>query len=240
MKFDYIEEANVTMSDAYYSDRVSHQAFLTHVREAVDALKKLDVIKKALFYGRHAGEGMYLPHEHDIFVHRLHDDGPQAVRILHGIIGLATEAGELLEALAKSVEGETLDRVNLVEECGDVQWYIAALLRVLHVEFDDVHRINIAKLRKRFPNKFTEYEANNRNIEAERKVLEAKPQGKPVVDIKDWKILKNRLVGTALNHPAFDGETDVMSGVMLAYDMDARIVETRNTTYRLVGDELKV
>lgn len=49
----------------------------------------------------------------------------------HYILGLGTEAGELLDAHKKHrVYGKTLDRVNIKEEIGDVAWYAANLLRI--------------------------------------------------------------------------------------------------------------
>lgn len=41
-----------------------------------------------------------------------------------------------------------------------------------HISFENVLITNIEKLKKRFPNGFTEYHAVNRNLEEERKILE--------------------------------------------------------------------
>lgn len=170
--FNYIEEANVTMSDGFHSNMVSQQALNAHLIVAIQALETLDKVKKALFYGRDPQGSFYMPHENDIQVHRLHDDANSSVRLLHGILGVATEAGEMLEALRKGLNSEGFDTVNLFEECGDNQWYIAAMLRVMGKTFTDAEVTNIAKLRKRFPNKFTEFDANNRNLMGERTTLE--------------------------------------------------------------------
>lgn len=170
--FNYIEEANVTMSDGFHSDLVSQEALDGFLTAAIEALKHLDKIKKALFYGRESDVDYYVPNETDIKVHTLHEDLHSAIRLLHGILGVATEAGEMLEALRKGLNGEGFDTVNLFEECGDNQWYIAAMLRVMGKTFTDAQVANIAKLRKRFPNKFTEYDANNRNLTGERTTLE--------------------------------------------------------------------
>jgi hypothetical protein len=70
------------------------------------------------------------------------------------------------------VGNEPFDAVNLIEECGDVQWYEAMLCRALGTDFDTVQRTNIAKLKARFPDKFTEESANNRDLEIERSILE--------------------------------------------------------------------
>lgn len=170
--FDYLEEANVTLSNNFHGELVSKIGLYVALDRAIEAMKILDHIKKALFYGRKS-EGTYrLPNEPDIPLEALDSDVSRAVVILHGILGHATESGEMLEALMKGLIGAGFDGTNLMEEIGDSFWYDAILLRLYGKTFDDVQRTNIAKLRARFPNKFSEYDANNRNLEAERKILE--------------------------------------------------------------------
>lgn len=95
------------------------------------------------------------------------------IRLLHAGIGLATESGEFLDALKKSLfYGKELDRVNLKEEIGDLLWYCAIALDELGGDFDSTMATNIAKLKARFPNKFTEEDAENRNLDKEREILE--------------------------------------------------------------------
>lgn len=179
--FDYIEEAHVTASDKYYGDRVPLAYFAHVVGQAVEALAKLDEVKKAVFYGREvnlpkpANEG-----EHAATIAKLpqwisdHPDNDEKARnIIHAIIGKATEAGELLEALhATAVSGAPFDVANAGEEIGDGFWYDALLARACGLTFDGIQRTNIAKLRHRFPDRFTEYDANNRDLFGERRILE--------------------------------------------------------------------
>lgn len=99
--------------------------------------------------------------------------GEKMVDLLHAGIGLATEGGEFLDALKKTVfYGKVLDEVNLAEELGDVLWYVALALRALDTDFDTQMQINIDKLKARFPDKFTEYDAENRDLTKERSILE--------------------------------------------------------------------
>ena len=94
-------------------------------------------------------------------------------RLLHGGIGLATEAGEFLDALKKHVfYGKDLDRVNLREELGDIFWYCAIIADQLDVNFSDVMERNITKLKARYGEKFSEEKANQRDLQTERKILE--------------------------------------------------------------------
>lgn len=97
----------------------------------------------------------------------------QAVKLLHALMGICTESGELMDALKKHlIYGKPLDFVNLAEEAGDIEWYIALLLNVLGTTHSEIFTVNIEKLRLRYPNKFTEFDAINRNLPAERELLE--------------------------------------------------------------------
>lgn len=93
--------------------------------------------------------------------------------LLHGAIGLATEAGELLDAIKRALfYGGELDRTNLIEELGDLEWYMAVIRDALDVEQSEVQRINIEKLRARYPEKFSKDDALNRDLDQERAILE--------------------------------------------------------------------
>lgn len=93
--------------------------------------------------------------------------------LLHGAIGIATEAGEMLDAVKRSLfYGAELDRTNLIEELGDLEWYMAVIRDAVGVTQEEVQRINIDKLRARYPEKFTQQHAFERNLDRERSVLE--------------------------------------------------------------------
>ena len=67
---------------------------------------------------------------------------------------------------------DELDLVNVKEEIGDLLWYIAIMLNVLDTDFETVMRTNIAKLKARYPDKFTEEKATHRDLNKERQILE--------------------------------------------------------------------
>ena len=95
------------------------------------------------------------------------------IRLLHAGMGLATESAEFLDALKKAIYyGKELDKVNLAEEIGDQMWYCAIALSELGVSFEEVMKKNIAKLEARYPEKFTEEKAENRDLKTERDILE--------------------------------------------------------------------
>lgn len=94
--------------------------------------------------------------------------------VLHALLGIGTEAGELQDMLKKHLMyGKAFDRTNLVEECGDLLWYIAFALKTVNVTMSDCMERNIKKLQVRYPQKFTTENALNRNLEQEARVLTA-------------------------------------------------------------------
>jgi len=95
-------------------------------------------------------------------------------RCMHALLGMMTELGELADQFKKRiVYGRALDMVNVVEELSDGDWYRALFADAIKVGFEQAWQINIAKLRKRFPDKFTQAQALTRDLDAERSVLEA-------------------------------------------------------------------
>ena len=89
-------------------------------------------------------------------------------RLFHAIIGIVTEGTELLENLTDG----SLDTVNLLEEMGDINWYQAIAMDELNADWEDLLSNIIAKLKKRYPDQFDSKDALNRNLLAERKILE--------------------------------------------------------------------
>ena len=99
---------------------------------------------------------------------------PVNVDVEHGILGIATEAGELLDALKKGkYYGKPLDPVNIKEESGDLFWYLALICKAYGWTFEEIQQQNIAKLKARYPDKFTQDKALARDLPKERKVLES-------------------------------------------------------------------
>jgi NTP pyrophosphatase (non-canonical NTP hydrolase) len=95
-------------------------------------------------------------------------------RIEHAVMGMVTEAAECMDAIKKTkIYGKPFDKVNMIEEAGDTLYYISILLDELGVSYEEVMAKNIAKLAKRYPEKFTEELALSRDVDAERKVLES-------------------------------------------------------------------
>jgi NTP pyrophosphatase (non-canonical NTP hydrolase) len=76
-------------------------------------------------------------------------------KIENGCMGLCGEAGECMDILKKhKYQGHDLDRDKLIDEAGDVMWYLAELATGLGVSLDDIAQHNIDKLWCRFPEGF--------------------------------------------------------------------------------------
>lgn len=94
-------------------------------------------------------------------------------RLLHVALGLQTESAEFSDALKKYLfYGKELDRVNLKEELGDLMWYLAIAFDVLGTTFEEEQMRVINKLRVRYPDKFDDVRAENRDLAKERRALE--------------------------------------------------------------------
>ena len=70
---------------------------------------------------------------------------------LHMAVGIAGEAGELLDAVKKAaIYRKPIDRANVVEELGDLEFYMEGLRQGLGITRQEVLDHNIAKLSKRY------------------------------------------------------------------------------------------
>ena len=71
--------------------------------------------------------------------------------LLHMAVGIAGEAGELLDAVKKAaIYRKPIDRANVVEELGDLEFYMEGLRQGLGITRQEVLDHNIAKLSKRY------------------------------------------------------------------------------------------
>jgi NTP pyrophosphatase (non-canonical NTP hydrolase) len=77
--------------------------------------------------------------------------------LVHAAVGICGEAGELLDAVKKHwVYGKPLDVQNVIEELGDLEFYAAALRALIGVSREEVIKANVDKLRKRYPDGYTD------------------------------------------------------------------------------------
>ena len=71
--------------------------------------------------------------------------------LIHMAIGISGESGELLDAIKKrAVYRKELDRENVIEELGDLEFYLEGIRQGLGVTREQCIDANIAKLSKRY------------------------------------------------------------------------------------------
>ena len=76
-------------------------------------------------------------------------------RLLNGLMGLNGEAGEAIDLLKKHLfQGHWLDEVHIAKELGDVAWYLAVSADALGYKLEDIFKMNIEKLKNRYPEGF--------------------------------------------------------------------------------------
>lgn len=88
---------------------------------------------------------------------RAEDNGDvpfEEARVLYSL-GIAGEAGEVADYMKKVIgHGKEFDRSKLVDELGDVLWYVSQLAHIHGIKLEEIMDFNTAKLRERYPNGF--------------------------------------------------------------------------------------
>lgn len=110
--------------------------------------------------------------DHKTMVDALAKDGlsvkadltPQTAHLLHMAVGISGEAGELLDAIKKcAIYNKPLDLTNVIEELGDLQFYIQGLMTSLDLNHEQVLKANMDKLSKRYSTgRYSDNQAKNR------------------------------------------------------------------------------
>lgn len=81
-------------------------------------------------------------------------------------LGLSGESGEIADHIKKIVyHGHPLDdetRDKIAKEIGDILWYCAIGSRGIEIDLAEIARMNVEKLRKRYPEGFSTEESLNR------------------------------------------------------------------------------
>src|SRR3990172_5024699 len=76
---------------------------------------------------------------------------PEKADMLHMVIGVAGEAGELVDAIKKHViYNKPLDRENVVEELGDLEFYLERIRQLTGITRKESILGNVNKLGKRY------------------------------------------------------------------------------------------
>lgn len=104
-------------------------------------------------------EKLFAQHVAKLFVKPTDEVG----RLLQAAVGISGEAGELLDCIKKTwIYGKKLDKENILEECGDLLFYIQAILAEAGFTMQEAREHNVFKLRKRYPEGYTDEAAQVR------------------------------------------------------------------------------
>ena len=88
---------------------------------------------------------------------------PEDAHRLHMVLGISGEAGELLDAIKKAaIYRRPLDLANVIEELGDLEFYMQGLRDSLGITREQCLEANIAKLGKRYGDQYSDQAAQTR------------------------------------------------------------------------------
>lgn len=88
---------------------------------------------------------------------------PNEANIIHMTLGISGEAGELLDAIKKAtMYRKPLDMENVIEELGDLEFYLEAFRQALGIDRNTVIDLNMKKLSKRYGDKYSDQAAIER------------------------------------------------------------------------------
>ena len=75
--------------------------------------------------------------------------------LINGVMGLCGESGEVIDIVKKHIaHNHELNKDHLAKELGDVAWYLAETATALGYSLEDIFKMNIDKLKKRYPDGF--------------------------------------------------------------------------------------
>jgi NTP pyrophosphatase (non-canonical NTP hydrolase) len=99
-------------------------------------------------------------------------DQNNKAHIIYPAFGLGGETGEVLELVKKSLRpGGVLVIKDVIEELGDVLWYISAFADDLGSSIEDVAKVNINKLAARHADRISVPQADGGDREIEEAIV---------------------------------------------------------------------
>ncbi len=145
----------------------SYELFKDILEESRDQAPLIDKLKRYGIYGK----------DDDELVEQLLPTYPtgdkaerirQCVDLIHGLIGIIGECGEMAEVLVHYIDtGEGMDVQNIREESSDIGWFLNLILAWANSDIPSTLEANIRKLARRFPTQFTLEDYSNRDKPAE-------------------------------------------------------------------------
>lgn len=157
-------------SRQYHVNKVTKEIVFLVMRNMQEVGGRVDEVKRSLFYGKDNG-GLLVDTEINTRFNHEYIHG----EVMHGLMGVIGEAGELAErviAMGAFPERAEEHKLNLIEELGDLEWYMALIYSTLGLIREDVLAANDRKLEARFGPAFkAEAALGERDKDAENKAL---------------------------------------------------------------------
>jgi hypothetical protein len=181
--FDYQAEAYKTCSPHWNPHNVEFDGLLRTLSQFVDLCGVLNVYYKLLLRGKTPDQvGMIAP-AYDASLAAHGGTFPASeIDLVHAILGGASEIGELVEVALDMLEGKPADRVNVIEEVGDMRWFLNLALRWADCSDLQCEMTNIDKLHGRHGSAFDIFRDANRDLERERASLKRAPTNAEMFD----------------------------------------------------------
>lgn len=151
--YDKNAHRTIANSTSDHLDKVLTAEFISILRRFVEIARTIDTYKKAAFYGRNI-ETFPNPGPIDqIKIKEYRERAP--FQLIHGILGIAGESGEVVELLLDIMEGKTPPEGTTwegltEEELGDVLWYLTVGARANGTPLENVAKFNNDKLAARW------------------------------------------------------------------------------------------
>jgi NTP pyrophosphatase (non-canonical NTP hydrolase) len=185
----YNFQKNALRTESVVSEIVTNKDELCYIIEAFILLSEiLDGYKKKIFYNKDVKYNNLIEklpkklEEVTCKIMNSHDNDPKKLenidtRAIHGMLGIMTETGELASILLNYIQTGEIDVYNLAEELADGaggtnSWYGTLLCDVFKIDPNDPPDKVIRKLKVRYPEKYCDSLANNRDLSSERMELE--------------------------------------------------------------------
>ncbi len=146
--------AQRTLTNNYYPEFIDGQRLELDLDDFIASARLIGKAKRAGFYGH--GVTAKTPMQFT--------GNPN---YLHALLGICSEAGELAENAIDAFNEVPIDESNAKEELGDLLWFIQTAASSLNTSIPELMAMNIRKLQARYPEKFTEENALNRDVDAE-------------------------------------------------------------------------
>lgn len=151
----YDKNAHKTIANSTqdHLDKVLTGELISILRRFVEISRTIDTYKKAAFYGRNIDTFPEPGPIGRINTAKYRENAP--FQLIHGVLGIAGESGEIVEILLNMLEGvappegKTWQEL-MKEELGDELWYVTVGARANETPLEDVAKYNNEKLSARW------------------------------------------------------------------------------------------